>query len=232
MAANTTNENVWNTAYQVPETDPATPDSLALSACVDTKAVNAGLSGIRMDYASSTDNRIEETGMDFWESEENIWHNWTYFGKSDPASGAACLLTDDVTHLYIRNSSTGAVAQWTWNYYDQYVNGVAGWSTATTGPSTTGKTDLAAATDGDGTDYVFYQDNDGNLVRMLEYGQGLTNDLVIGPAARESRFAAAYGAIGSNEGVFVIYWTSNSPPQAVYRQLDRSGTVLLSGTLG
>ena len=128
MAANTTStSSTWFPSYEIPETDPATPGVPALSAFVDTLAQGTGLDGIRVDYSSSTNNRIQEVGMDFFESEDNIWHGWTYYEDSDTRSGVATAYSENRTNLYLKNATTGRMETWTWNFYDQYVLQTGGW---------------------------------------------------------------------------------------------------------
>ena len=93
-------------------------------------------------------------------------------------------------------------------------------------------TAIAATTDGEGTDYVFFQTQNGNIVRGLQTGQGVSDFLSLGPAAKSSRIAAAYGDYGAGEGAFVIYNSADTPGQAMYELRDRSGEVLASGSIG
>lgn len=128
MAANTTDDEDWHPSYEIPEADPGTPGSMALSVEIDTKTQDTGLDGIRVYYPSSIYNRIQEVGMDFWESETYIWHSWAYFDRSDANSGVAAAYSNDETHVYMRNATTNRIEEWTWNYYDQYVNEGGGWN--------------------------------------------------------------------------------------------------------
>lgn len=100
------------------------------------------------------------------------------------------------------------------------------------GPELVSDTAIAATTDGDGTDYVFWQAQNGSIVRALQTGNGVQDELYLGKAADSSRIAAAYGDYGAGEGAFVIYNSADSPGQAVYELRDHSGQVLVSGSLG
>ena len=44
------------------------------------------------------------------------WTLWAEFASSDVYSGVATLLVDTSNHLYLVNSTTGSLVQWTWDY--------------------------------------------------------------------------------------------------------------------
>jgi hypothetical protein len=46
----------------------------------------------------------------------NPWTLWAEFGESDPYSGVATVLADTENHVYLVDSSTGSLQQWTWDY--------------------------------------------------------------------------------------------------------------------
>lgn len=93
-------------------------------------------------------------------------------------------------------------------------------------------TAIAATTDSDGTDYVFWQAQNGNIIRALQTGNGIQDQISLGQAAGSSRIAAAYGDYGAGEGAFVIYNSADTEGKAVYELRDHSGEVLVSGSLG
>ena len=94
------------------------------------------------------------------------------------------------------------------------------------------QTNIAATTDGQGTDYIFYQQGNGDIMRALNVGQGPSNYLSMGPAQAKSPIAAAYGSSGSDDGAWVMYRKDGTSSSAYYQQVDRSGEVLSSGQVG
>jgi hypothetical protein len=71
--------------------------------------------------ASSQNGYIQEVGMNF---NSDPWTLWAGFAGSDVYSGVASLLWGNLNHLYLVNSTTGSLVQWTWDYT---VNSDASW---------------------------------------------------------------------------------------------------------
>ena len=63
--------------------------------------------------ASSDLGIIREVGMNFG---SDPWTLWAEFASSDVYSGVATLLVDTLNHLYLVNSTSGSLVQWTWDY--------------------------------------------------------------------------------------------------------------------
>ena len=101
-----------------------------------------------------------------------------------------------------------------------------------TGPRIESGTDIAVATDGDSTSYIFYQDaDDGHIVRALDYGRGIGNQIDLMKAAPSTKLKAVYGPSDLGSGVMVMYREELSPGVA-YEQTDRSGSTIGSDSLG
>jgi hypothetical protein len=127
MSSNTTGINNWPTPYNILPSDSAMPGTKGLAVCADTDS--NGLNGLRVYFgkstwqncsgdtltrlASSHNGYIQEVGMNF---NSDPWTLWAGFGDSDVYSGVATLLVDTVNHLYLVNSTTGSLVQWTWDY--------------------------------------------------------------------------------------------------------------------
>ena len=121
MATNTTQDNDWSESSSILTGDTAAPGTLALSASVGTQS-KGGLNGIRVYYGSSK-GRIQMVGMDFPESMSGTkWWMWAEMDGSDEQSGVASVTLNNVEHTYLRNSTTGKIQLWTWDYYDEYIN--------------------------------------------------------------------------------------------------------------
>ncbi|KAF2720558.1 hypothetical protein K431DRAFT_89837 [Polychaeton citri CBS 116435] len=125
--------------------------------------------------------------MDFTDSVRNMWMK---FPESDQDSGVSCVLADNFNHLYLRNSTTKAVQQWQWDYVD-VSNWVLGPRSATNASTARGS-DIAAANDGSGTDYVLWTSPNGALIRGMylgrdsDYFQGYATDETASPSSKMS----------------------------------------------
>ncbi|KAK4501794.1 hypothetical protein PRZ48_007603 [Zasmidium cellare] len=166
--ANTTGNGNWSTPYQ-PVTDQSSlPSTMSLAACADTTS-NA-LNGIRV-YFGSSNNLIQEIGMDFSESSgDPIWHVWANFPGSDASAGVGCAIINDHNHMYLRNSSTSRLQQWTWDYVNVSTWMIGANSSADNGVAEGGS--IAVTTDGQNTDYIFYQDTAKQTVLAEYTGSG------------------------------------------------------------
>ena len=127
MSSNTTGINNWPTPYNILPSDSAMPGTKALAVCANTD--NSGLNGLRVYFgmstwqicsvytltrlASSQNGYIQEVGMNF---NSDPWTLWAGFAGSDVYSGVASSLWGNLNHLYLVNSTTGALVQWTWDY--------------------------------------------------------------------------------------------------------------------
>ncbi|EMC97087.1 hypothetical protein BAUCODRAFT_147252 [Baudoinia panamericana UAMH 10762] len=226
MTTNTTGSNPWSVPYNVLTGDSADPDTIALTVCSGTAAQNTGLDGIRVYYGSgscpgtTSSECIREVGMDFFESSQPVWHMWGIFPGSDVKSGVSCTLSNNVNHLYFRNTSTSTpvLQQWQWSYVDQYVNHNAAWRPIAQGSSNmTAGSDIAASSDGT-TDSIFYQSTDEHLERALYYGSNISNTVELGTAAQGTKLTAAY----ANSSAMVIYQMSSNG-SVYYDMVTRGG---------
>lgn len=96
--------------------------------------------------------------------------------------------------------------------------------------------DVVACNDGAGrgTDFIFYQTNNGSLIRALSYSQppSLTDFQILGEAMRGTKLKAIYndgslsGNAGSRGAGAVLYYQNNSgQPGLVALQVDRDGRI-------
>lgn len=95
----------------------------------------------------------------------------------------------------------------------------------------TGHTDIAAATDGEDTDYIFFQNEQGRIIRTFRTGPTFGSYLYFQSGTNATKLAAAYGDIGSGDGSLVFFQAYDAPDQADYAQLNRNDDQLASGTL-
>ena len=90
---------------------------------------------------------------------------------------------------------------------------------------------MAAAYDGQSTDYIFYDDSDDHVIRALYYGQQIGSPEDLGKVAPNSKLSAAYDTSGTG-GAVVYYQESNNPKTIGYQEVDRNGQNLRSGSVG
>lgn len=136
MTSNTTGTlQPWSLPYNILTNDTAAPNTIALAVCAGTAAENTGLDGIRVYYgsascpSSNSTQCIREVGMDFFEnSAQPVWHMWATFPGSDVASGVSCAASNNVNHLYWRDSGSGTLNQLQWNYTAQYDGSGTSWA--------------------------------------------------------------------------------------------------------
>lgn len=120
--SSTTSNNIatsWGAPIAI-ATDTASPNSIGLAACTDSR--KTGMGGIRVYYGSSS-GCIQEVGYAF---NSTGWTEWFCFDGSDQDAGVACAVYDgpnnagngtvELINLYLRNSTTGAVTQNFWDY--------------------------------------------------------------------------------------------------------------------
>lgn len=149
------------------------------------------------------------------------------FTNSDSNSGVASVISNNHNHLYLRNSSTNGLQQWTWDYTVGPTDTV--WTPGVRGPTTiTSGSDIAAANDGASTDHIFYEVNN-ELTRSLYYGQGFSNLETLGPVARGSKLSATYDT--SYLGAMVYYQEANNASAIGYQEINRSGQKVRNGTV-
>ena len=173
------------------------------------------------------------------------WNMWMYWPGSDITSGVTSVLDGSYNHLYLRNSTTGKMRQWLWEYNDS-----ANWEPgtfppykvplcivtnlelATSGPSDfPSNADIAAANDGAGTDHIFYQNADGNLVRTLYYSDAITGSESIASIPSGSKIAATYYSTMSGEGALVYYKNASRTDAISYVEVNRNGETVLKGVV-
>jgi hypothetical protein len=120
LTQNTTGTNGWQgTATSILTGDSADLNSPALAAVAGTANSGSGLDGIRVYYGSQLA-FIREVGTDFSDSTSNHeWHMWYSFTGSSNEAGVDCVIVNNFNHLYLRNSTTGALQQWQWDYFEQ-----------------------------------------------------------------------------------------------------------------
>lgn len=226
MTTNTTGSHPWSTPYNILTGDSALPNSPALAVCSDTHSVNTGLDGVRVYYASAK-GYIREVGFDFSESNTPIWHMWATFPQSDANSGVSCALSNNVNHMYLRNSSTNQIQQWTWDYVNvtTWQMGVSGASNMTSG------SDVAVTSDGGSTDHIFYQTSDGHIQHALYYGQSLSGFESLQAAAQGSKLTAAYYSANSDDGAMFMYQNATSSTRISFDQVTGSGQQIASGVV-
>lgn len=217
---NTTGDGNWSTPYP-PVTDQSSlPSTMSLAACADTNS-NA-LNGIRV-YFGSSDNLIQEIGMDFSEtSGDPIWHVWANFPGSDATAGVGCAIINNHSHMYLRNSSTSRLQQWTWDYVDVSTWMMGANSTAANGVAEGGS--IAVTSDGQNTDYIFYQDA-GKQSVLAEYsGSGPTIGDPMSTVA--SIIAAPLGysfAATWSDGAVVLNQDHTHPGHLLFSGVSRNG---------
>jgi len=227
--AKTTGSGTWPASYQIlpqfvsaSQFPLATPKSNALAAVADTQT-NA-LNGIRV-YFGSTSGAILEVGMDFIASNmaQPTWHWYQTFNGSDAQSGVASVVVQNRNHLYLRNSTTGALQQLTWNYPSGPKWLLANSTTAAANGVATGGA-IAVTSDGQSTNYVFYQNTAGQSVRALSLSNGIsdfdTGDFIHTPLGYS--IAATWWA-GSRADALVVTQNSSAPVTLVYTTLGRNG---------
>lgn len=221
MATSNTTGNTWSEPYNLVSNVSAIPDAPALSAVAATTP--NGLNGIRV-YFGSSDNLIQEIGCDFKESSPYpVWHIWGNFPGSDAKSGVSSVVVNSMNHLYFRNSSTSRLQQWTWDYVNISVWNIGASSTPDGGVAEGGA--IAATTDGQNTDYIFYhRASDKQTVEAMYTGIGTdiqapsTNVASIEAAPVGYSLAAAY-----SNGAIVMNQNSTSPGDLLFSSVGRNG---------
>lgn len=182
-----------------------------------------GLNGIRV-YFGSSNNEIQEIGCDFKESLPlPVWHIWNTFAGSDAASGVSSAIVSNANHLYLRNSTTSRLQQWTWDYVNVSTWKLGANSTADAGVAEGGS--IAATTDGQNTDYIFYhRASDKKIVEALYTGSGASiqapSTTVAGIQAAPVGYALA--ATYSSAAI-VMNQDSSSAQNLLFSSVGRNG---------
>lgn len=180
---NTTMSGDWSEPSQLLADEISSPGSMSLAACADTK--QAGLNGIRVYYGKSplhctdllelfanespaSSTAIVELGTDFQSnSSASVWTQRETFPSSDPSSGVACtLLADDLSHLYLRNTSTSSLQQLSKNYTSDSPWAIADSRTGGSTALASGGS-IAAISDGQETDFVFLNAQNNKTISTL-----------------------------------------------------------------
>ncbi|KAF7185755.1 hypothetical protein HII31_12857 [Pseudocercospora fuligena] len=174
--SNRTDDGAWSEPYSVTgdRIVEALPSARGLAACAGNSS--DGLNGIRL-YYGSTDGYVQEIGLDF--NSTNVWTRLNGFAGSDAQSGVACTMTGNVGHVYFRNTTNSALQQWTKDYASNSVQNSTtfGWQDGTASRSgnvfATGGS-VAATSDGQDTDYVFYHSAENETSYTFVVGQTMT----------------------------------------------------------
>ncbi|KAF2171139.1 hypothetical protein M409DRAFT_51352 [Zasmidium cellare ATCC 36951] len=218
--ANTTGNGNWSTPYQ-PVTDQSSlPSTMSLAACADTTS-NA-LNGIRV-YFGSSNNLIQEIGMDFSESSgDPIWHVWANFPGSDASAGVGCAIINNHNHMYLRNSSTSRLQQWTWDYINVSTWMIGANSSADNGVAEGGS--IAVTSDGQNTDYIFYQDT-AKQTALAEYsgsGAAIADPMTTVESISAAPLGYSLAATWAN-GAVVMNQNSTTPGDLLFSSVSRNG---------
>lgn len=227
---NTTAGGSWSAPYEPITSQSSQPRTKSLCACAATNP--NGLYGIRV-YFGSSNGGIQEIGMDFPSSGAlPAWKVWMHFDGSDPAAGVSCnIINGNQNRLYLRNSTTTRLQQWTWDYVSETRWTIGANSTVANGVLRGGT--IATTTDGQNTDYVFYQNSAGRTVHAL-YTKPDTKINLQGtnlPSIEEAPSGYAMAAAWSdNKGAVVMNQNSTSPTQLLFAQVTRNGQVTASET--
>ncbi|USW55841.1 hypothetical protein Slin15195_G091600 [Septoria linicola] len=147
----------WDEPYRIMSDQSSLPQSQALAACADTNVNGFGAS-------------IPELAYDFEESVVD-WRVETIFNGSDPRAGVACTVSSSASNLYLRNSTTNALQQLTYNFTSKT------WDPGASSDSSCpveSRGSIAAATDGQSTDYIFYRSNNKTVQAFFSPGQNIT----------------------------------------------------------
>lgn len=161
--------------------------------------------------------------MDFSESSEfPIWHVWANFPGSDASAGVGCAIVDNQNHMYLRNSSTSLLQQWTWDYINVNTWLIGANSSSANGVAEGGT--IAVTSDAQNTDYIFYQDTNKQTVLAEYSGSGPT---IADPATSVNTINAAplgytLAATWSN-GAVVLNQNSTKPTDLLYSSVSRNG---------
>lgn len=161
--------------------------------------------------------------MDFAESSEfPIWHDWATFPGSDATAGVGCAIIDNHNHLYLRNSSTSRLQQWTWDYVNIGTWMIGANSSSNNGVAQGGS--IAVATDAQNTDYIFYQDTTKQSV-LAEYsgsgssiGAPMTTVKSINAAPVGYTLAATWA-----NGAVVLNQNNTMPAELLFSSVSREG---------
>ncbi|KAF7185321.1 hypothetical protein HII31_13300 [Pseudocercospora fuligena] len=217
---NTTDNAAWSSPYNpVIDLKPSSTTK-SLAAVADTSSGN--LYGIRVYFGSSA-GYIQEIGTDFGEAEPPYWHSdWSWFNQSDPEAGVASVLINNNNHLYLRNSTTGLLQQWTWNYVTK-----DGWqvgANASNSHSVAENGAVAALTDGQSTDMIFYQQSGGKTVMTTFSGNSFGN--FVGDEKNLNSASIGYGiaaAWAGNDGGAVLNQNSSDSNELLLSSVATNG---------
>lgn len=181
-----------------------------------------GLSGLRV-YFGTSDGSIQEIGYNFGDGTP-YYNIWFAFDGADADAGVASVINDKVNHVYLRNSTTGVLQLWTWDYKVPTVQ--QAWEVRLDIPGTARVADngsIAAATDGTSTDYIFYQDSNGKTVGATYSGSSISN--IESDVASISTATVGYSLAAA--------WSSSADEAIVMSQSGSNTTNLLfSGVTG
>lgn len=223
--ASDSGNRTWHQPYNILTRDTANTDSPALAACAGTEDLN----GIRVYYGSKS-NYIQEVGTDFTTA-NTVWNMWYPFKPySDATTGVACTINNGVNHVYLRNTSSQSIQQWTWDYGSNGSNG--GWKKGATGPNNlTAGGDMTAAFDGTSTDHIFYQADGGQIQRALFVNDGYSGYETLNTSAPGTRLSAAY-VTGSAVGAVLAYQDASTDNAMVRTNtISFDGRIVASGLL-
>ncbi|GIZ43099.1 hypothetical protein CKM354_000633900 [Cercospora kikuchii] len=199
---------------------------------------------IRVYYGSATpDQGIRELGMgsdnDYAVASWNGFAKYSFLNQSDPNSGVGATSLNELARLYVRNSTTGYLAQWALGWGTE----VEGWwqtgSSSSTDPLVANSSSITACNDqaSTRTDYVFYQSITGTLVCAISASdRGFTSFHVLSEAtpADGTKLHAWYDDSDGEDGgggATLFYQDSGAQAELKYLKIRRTGEVQAMGSV-